>query len=1156
MSNFLFLQDEWQDIYTKMQLAEARINSEPDSTGVKCRSVLEQTLLEIYEIAHLPLPYEPTIHNMLTDYNIKAEIPANLMNGLFYVKKIGNAAAHGKKVMRQDAKITIEYMFTYLCWFARTYSEVEPETPSFFNFDLVPKVGSADRKLKELKEKLEKEKEKEFAEMKALVAALEKKNKAAEERANENEATALLFKEQTAKAKAALQERKEERHVVVAPPYTEAKTRIHLIDADLKEVGWDDMHEGRELEYKVTGMPLSGENPKGNGYADYVLWGDDGKPLAVIEAKRTCKEAEVGKHQAFLYANCLEAMHGQRPVIFYTNGYENYLWDDTFYSAPRRVHGFYTKEELQWLIQQRETRKDLRLAKVNTDIAGRYYQTEAIQRICESFVVDGEKDFRGARRKGLLVMATGSGKTRTAAALVELLMKNNWAKRVLFLADRTILVSQAKKSFGEHLKNVSSINLTQEKEDDSTRLVFSTYQSMVLRIDNVADTKERFYGVGHFDLIIIDEAHRSVYNKYKAIFDYFDALLVGLTATPKKHVDQNTYGLFDCEDKDPTYEFGLDEATPLYLNPFKVLEVETKFIKEGVKYEELSKEEQEKYEELFADRTSGQMPSGVFLDKVTSVKEEEKKILFNKNTVNKVLDSLMNYGLKIEGGDKIGKTIIFALNQDHAQFIVECFLKRYPDRPAGFIISIYNGISKAEDLIDQFSDEHKDYLPQIAVSVDMMDTGVDAPKVVNLVFFKPVKSYAKFWQMIGRGTRLSEDLFGPGKHKDHFVIFDVCGNFEYFSENPDGVDTTHTKTLTEQIFVTRLHLSQLMNDDGSDENLALAKDLLDILHNDVFGLDKKRFQVDMHLRYVKEFEVRRRWDVLSDFDLKDIEEHLAPLPTPAPVSEKVRRFDLLILKMQLAAIGGRNTVEMYYNKLIQIAGQLSTMYGVNEVLRKKDLIEKMKSPDFYKGLTQKRMEKLRVEIRELMSLLSNSSVIAVYSDFEDGDLEVKDFDASNMYGGNSALYKKRVERFIRENKHHIAISKLSSNEVITTEELHSLEQILFDGEERGTKNDFVAQYGEQPLGNFIRSIIGLDEGAARNLFADFLQAGKLRADQMTFINQIITYLTKNGTIEKKMLFDAPFTNVNDQGLFGVFDDSDVAKVIRIIDVINENAQVG
>lgn len=1142
MSNFNFLKQEWTSLYSKMKSAEERVFTEPVSTASYCRLVIEECMHLLFNEEHLEKPYNTELINLMNDEAIKRIIPFDLREGLHIVRKTGNQAAHyGQRVTGKDALISIKYIFPFLKWFAQNYSKVAPELPGLFDETQIPKVGEKQRQLKELQA----ENEKAHQVLLEQIAKLQAEKDAILAKAQESEDTLLRFKAKEQEAIANLQQQKQTRVKPIATEFTEAQTRQHLIDVDLKEAGWDNLIEGRDTEHPVKGMPVTADNPNGNGFADYVLWDDNGKPLAVVEAKRTSKDLEIGKHQAALYANCLEQMYGQRPVIFYTNGYETKLWDDTFYSTPRRVYGYYTKEELQWLIQKRATIKDIRKATINTEIAGRPYQLEAIQRVAESFVADRESGICGNKRRALLVMATGSGKTRTAAAMVDVLFKNNWVKRVLFLADRNALVRQAKSNFSEYLPDLSSIDLTADKENDTTRLVFSTYPSMMNRIDNVRNSDERFYGVGHFDLIIVDEAHRSVYNRYKAIFEYFDAMVVGLTATPKDGIDHNTFELFGCSNEDPTFLYELEQAVPTYLTPYKNIDVTTNFIREGIKYKDLSPTDQEKYESTFRDGATGLFPEEIRSNAMN-------KWLFNKDTVNKVLDQLMELGQKIEGGDKLGRTIIFAVNQDHAKFIVDCFTERYPDKPSGFISMIHNQVSHAQSLIEDFCDKYKEKNPMIAVSVDMMDTGVDAPRVLNLVFFKVVRSYAKFWQMIGRGTRLCPDAFGPNQPKEHFLIFDVCGNFEFFEANKDGKIAKLGKPITQQIFEARLHLTKLLSETGEVEDAQLATKLLDLLHFAIHQLDKERFQVKMKLKYVDEFKERARWNNLDSTDIHNIEEHLSELPVAETINEMARRFDLMMLKLQIATLLMSSNQKMYHENLIQIAEALSLKYTIPQVLKSRGLLESMKDPEFYKKLSQKKLEDIREEVRDLVQYLETKGREPIYTDLEDTDLTVtvREPNLSTNYG---AIYRKRVESFIRENKYQLTISKLSTNQPITAAELSVLENLLFDGGDRGTKEDFVKEFGEAPLGVFIRSIIGLDVKAAQDAFAEFLQAGNLRADQMTFIQTIIAHLTKNGTVQPSMLFEPPFTDVNDQGLLGVFDDGASHKIISIVEKINENA---
>jgi len=1146
MSNFNFLQPEWLSLFKQMKKAEERVYTEPVSTASYCRLALEESIYLIYDLEYLELPYNTDLVSLMSQEEIKNIIPFTHKNGIHIVRKIGNNASHyGKKISSNDALISLKYLYGFFKWFIQNYSHKNPDLPGIFNENHIPKIGAHKLQLNQI----QKEREQAQLALKNQIDKLLKEKETILEKAKESEQALAEYKAKEAHSKKELQKQKQERLISVTSEFTEAETRKHLIDVDLKEAGWEFLRKGRDIEFSVKGMPVTPNNPKGNGFVDYVLWDSNGLPLALIEAKRTTKDVEVGKHQAFLYANCLEQMYKQRPVIFYTNGYETKIWNDSFYSTPRRVFGFYTKEELQWIIQQRNTRKDIRRANVDPDIAGRPYQMEAIQRVNESFVIDGANGLKGDKRSALLVMATGSGKTRTAIAIVDILFKYNWVKRVLFLADRNALVRQAKRNFGDLQPDLSAIDLTEEKENNNTRLVFSTYPSMMNRIDNVRNSKERFYGVGHFDLIIVDEAHRSIYNKYKSIFEYFDSLVVGLTATPKESIDHNTFELFGCANGDPTFNYAIEDAVPTYLKYFKNIDVSTKFLREGIKYKDLSDKEKEKYEDTFEDAQTGLFPEEISASALN-------KWLFNKDTVIKVLDALMKNGLKIEGGDKIGRTIIFAVNQKHAEFIVECFTERYPDKPSGFIATIHNKVSHNQSLIDAFCDPHNENLPQLAVSVDMLDTGIDAPRILNLVFFKLIRSYSKFWQMIGRGTRLCPDVFRPGKDKEYFLIFDVCQNFEFFDINKTGIENNSSKPITQQIFETRLQLSRLLAETGEEENIELSNELLDKLHKAINILDRNRFQVDMNLRYVEKFMIRERWNSLNADDVHQITEYLSALPNSDATNEVTRRFDLLILKMQLAQLLEMKSVENYQEKLTGIADELARKYTIPEVLQAKPTIEDLQNLDFYKKLSQKKLNQIREEIRELVKYLETASRQIVYTDLEDSEASIFESEREPYKRRDNKMYKKRVERFVRDNKHQLTISKLSSNMPITKEELKVLEDILFDEEERGSKEDFDKEYSEEPLGKFVRVILGLDIEAAQKAFADFLQAGNLRADQMTFITNIITYLTKNGVIDKGMLFEPPFTDVNDQGLLGVFDDADAFKIISIIDEINENAKAG
>ena len=1141
MGNFDFLQSEFPDIFSEAHEAEKNAITAPKYCALLCRSALEKAVHWLYQNdTDLVAPFDTKLASLMYEQCFQDILNQQMFQEINVIRINGNNSAHGKKVSAYEALVSLKNLFRFLSFLSKYYSEENPAIPAF-NESLIPDGKENDKTLLELKNIAE--------ELTAQTEKLKQESLIREEQAKEIE----LLKRQLQQQKQSITTRKDERkkdlsiNKAVPILIPESVTRRVYIDILLKEAGWENLRLDRELEYKVVGMPIS-TNPTGIGYVDYVLWGDNGLPLAVVEAKKTMIDAYKGRHQAELYANCLEKMTGQRPIIFYTNGFETNLWDDTFYTE-RAVSGFYTKDELQLLIDRRKSRLDLRKFKVNTSIVERPYQLEAIQRVAEALVTDQNLKLKGKGRKALLVMATGSGKTRVSAALVDMLTKCNWAKRILFLADRNALVTQAKNAFKEHLPNLSAIDLTKEKEDNGTRIVFSTYPTIMNKIDSLKTEDGRFYGPGHFDLIIIDEAHRSVYQKYKAIFDYFDSLLIGLTATPKTQVDHNTYGLFDIEDNNPTFAYELNQAIPLYLVPPKAMSVPIKFPREGVNYYQLSDAEKAEYEEKFGDPTTGEAEEEISSSALNSW-------LFNADTVDKVLDYLMTNGLKTKGGDQLGKTIIFAKNHKHALYIEERFNKNYPEYCGKFLRVIDNYEPKAQDLLEMFCLPNEEVDPQIAVSVDMMDTGVDAPRVVNLVFFKAVKSATKYWQMIGRGTRLCPNLFAPGEDKKDFLIFDFCENFEFFNEFPEGVDQPVAKPLSQQLFEIKLEiaLELRMREDSTDDDNQLAVRYIDELHQQIATLDHERFIVRKQLRLVNEYTHRSRWENINKGDFVDICHHLANLPSVAENDEEVaKRFDLIILRLQLALLYQSQQQVSLINKIGNIGRLLLKKKNIPAVNLKIETIKAVQTDEFWQSVSLKQLEKVRVDLRDLILFIDTDQKKIVYTNFEDtlNTDQVKEFDLIPNYT-NMQSYRDRVEIFVRKNRDYLAIHKLQNNIPITKGELVLLEKMLFEGD-LGTKEDYRKEYGDLPLGKFVRSLLGLDAVVAQQLFADFIQAGNLTADQITFINTIISYLTKNGTIDKAMLFEPPFTNINDQGITGVFnDDAQVVKIIRIIDEVNNN----
>ncbi|MDQ6978705.1 MAG: DEAD/DEAH box helicase family protein, partial [Mariprofundaceae bacterium] len=1124
----------------------------PTAAAILCRAALENTVNWLYDHdKSVQRPWRADLSTLLHDQRFREAFPQSLFREINLVRKTGNAAAHGSKIKAGDSLASLKYLFRFMVYLNIYYGNTKPQN-TVFDETLIPDgglshTGQAQQQITP-------------QQLHALQDELEAKTKAAiqaEEKLREQIQSNATLKTAWEAERVSLAALKLERQkavdfqATVPLAISEAETRKRYIDLSLQACGWDHLREGRELEHEVTGMPKS-TNPSGLGYVDYVLWGDDGLPLAVVEAKKTMADARKGKHQATLYADCLEAKHGQRPIIFYSNGFETYLWDDQFY-PEREVQGFYDKNELQLMIQRRGHRTDLRDFKVNEAIAGRAYQLEAIQRIAENFAsTNPDAELRGRARQSLLVMATGSGKTRTAAAIVDMLTKCNWAKRVLFLADRNALVRQAQHAFNEHLPHLSTIDLTKEREDNGTRLVFSTYPTIMNRIDGFTHGDQHFYGVGHFDLIIVDEAHRSVYQKYGAIFEYFDAMLVGLTATPKTDIDHNTYGLFGIEDDNPTFAYELDTAVREgHLVPPKAVSVPLQFMREGIKYEDLSESEKAEYEEKFGDPSSEEVADEISSSALNSW-------LFNTDTVDKVLHHLMVNGIKVQGGDKLGKSIIFAKNHAHAIFIEQRFNKNYPEYAGKFLRVIDNYASKAQDLLEVFVEPYAERDPQIAVSVDMMDTGVDAPRVVNLVFFKPVKSPTKFWQMIGRGTRLCPNLFGIGQDKQNFAIFDFCQNFEFFNAFPDGLKSKTVKSLTQQTFEAKLEIAVLIREqaESTEQNRELAESYIHELQQAVAGLDQDRFVVKAKLRHVIEYSDAKRWQSLSKGDMLDIHTSLSSLVLPhSSDDEFARRFDVLLLRFQLAILTHAYSTDPFINKISSVGKDLLTKLNIPEVAMQAPLLHEVQTEAFWQLVHVNRLDEVRLSLRDLMKYLDKEKQGSITTNFEDelDELGVTEHDLIPSYS-NLQSYKDRVESYVRHHKEHVVIQKLKRNKPITVLDLHSLERILFDGEV-GSKQDYINTYGDKPLGEFIRGIVGLDKTAVQDAFAAFIQAGNLRADQITFINTIIEHLSQNGTIDQSMLFESPFTFSHHDGLLGVFDDAAAEKVIQLIDRVHENALI-
>jgi len=1128
-SNFIFLQSEWSLLFESATKAEDLVNSDARAACFYARRTLEMAVAWMY--AHdkaLRQPYQDNLSAFIHEPSFKQAVGDALFTKSRLIKDLGNLAVHStKKITASDAQNATRELFHFCYWLVRTYGRnSRPDPALIFDLNALPKATTAPAQTPDQLQKLANELQSSDAHVAQLQA----------DKAALNDELAKLRAEVAAAKQA--NSAQPDTH-----DYSEAETRKAFIDVLLKEAGWN--LEAKNLEVEVTGMP----NNEGKGFVDYVLWGDDGKPLALIEAKRTTKSAAVGQQQAKLYADCLEKQYGQRPVIFYSNGYEHWIWDDASY-PPRAVQGFYKKPELELLIQRHHSRKRLADASINGEIIERYYQTRAVRRVGESFEVDH-------LRKSLLVMATGAGKTRTVIALADVLMRSNWAKRVLFLADRVALVNQAVNAFKIHFPDSAPVNLVTDKAAEG-RVYVSTYPTMMGLIDDTTDGQRRF-GVGHFDLIIIDEAHRSVYQKYRAIFDYFDSLLVGLTATPKDEIDHNTYGLFELETGVPTDAYGLDEAVADgHLVPPVAISVPLKFQREGIKYDDLSEEEKEEWD---AQEWS---EDGSTPDEVNA--EAVNKWLFNQDTVDKVLETLMVKGQKVAGGDRLGKTIIFAKNTAHAEFIAERFGANYPHYMGHFARVITYQVSYAQSLIDDFS--AKDKMPHIAISVDMLDTGIDVPEVVNLVFFKMVRSRTKFWQMVGRGTRLCKDLFGPGEDKQNFYIFDFCQNLEFFSQNPEFSEGVAAEPIGERLFRTRLQLiSELDAKLGgplAQEALAayggalteeqLRAETADFLNNIVAAMRVDNFVVRPQRQYVDKFADRKAWQRLGPEDLHELSSRVAKLPSElTDEDEDAKRFDMLLLRAQISILQKRPDFAGLKEKIKVIADMLEEHAVIPVIKAELQLIQAVTSDEWWEDVTVAMLETVRRRLRALIKLIPKGQRRIVYTNFEDEIGEGDTIELPQVTAGlNMAKFREKARVFLREHESHLSLQRLRRNQPLTPTDLEELEKMLV---EAGGSKALIDEAREQShgLGLFIRSLVGLDREAAKQAFNEFIEGTATTPNQIEFINLVIGELTNNGVMEPERLFQSPFTDLNAQGPLGVFPPANVTKIVLVLEQIRGRA---
>ncbi len=1127
MSNFNFLETEYKELYDICSEMENNYFTSPRTVCIFGRLAVETVIKYIYKFNCWNIPGDGSVKLLMTTKDFYNEFEPVDREKFNIVRKLGNLAVHdiSTKISKDDSIKVTNIVFNLASWFAYCYGGFSEDNLTFQE-SLIPSLRPIEN-TKLATEKAESIKEKITTNVKNI--KVETPVKKEEVKFTDNSTT-------------------------------EAETRKWYIDTMLKAAGWNFNDGSVKEEFPVTGMPIE-DNPTGLGFVDYVLFGDNGKPLAVVEAKKTSRDPKEGQHQAVLYANCLEKQFGQRPIIFYSNGYTTYILNDYNKEPHRAIFGFYRKDELMTLIERRNLREPLSsaLSKIDKNIINRAYQQTGVTKVIESFYDN--------RRKALLVMATGSGKTRTAIALVKALMESQNVKRVLFLADRVTLVEQARDNFASLYPSTTTANVLDKVSDEgrdlNARIIFSTYQSMMGLIEQKRADGTDLFGVGHFDLIIVDESHRSLYNKFGILFEYFDSMLLGLTATPKRELGINTFKTFQLPNDEPTHSYDLYEAIgDEYLVPPKAISIDLKLPKEGIIYDELSDDEKEHYEDLFEDE-DGNLPDLIDGSQIN-------ELIKNKDTIRTMLHKLMDNGLKVENGDKLGKTIIFTNRDDNAELIVKVFNEEYPHLGHDFCVKITNKVEKRKSLLAQL--KSKDKYPQIAVSVDMLDTGVDIPEILNLVFFRKVMSKAKFWQMVGRGTRLCPNVFGQGQDKSEFLIFDYFGNIEFFraqSEIPEGEEKTF-ESMTQRIFNRQIALLknlQHMDYQIDEEIKAFYESLLDKASESITSINKESIYYRKEKEYIIKYSQKKELMTLNDIKVEEIKRHISYIPFPLLFDNtSAKWFDSIILNLQLSKFEKMN-VNLEVKRCVKIGNILKEFGTIPKIKENYDKVMILADSDRLIHEDIIGLEALRVAIRDLLDLLPKVEREPIYSDFKDTVVKEQIEDMSfGMYEYKSS--KPKLREFLLNHENMLVIKKLKNNITIDNDDFKELENLLFKSELPLTISDLENEenevskeykklkemYGGTPLTYFVRSLIGLEKEAVNKAFADFIGSHSFTGVQIDLIDMIKNNYIENGIFNPHDLVGEKVKAISPTGIM-VFDIKEITELKHIIDSINDSAKV-
>lgn len=1105
--------------------AENVLSTSPVMSAVASRKALELCVKWVYSTDETLLkPREDGLQALLHNNGFPSLMDYNLWRRFQYVVKNGNMSVHTAKVLsKEDAILSLNILFDFVQWIEYCYGQEYTERT--FHANMIPNENAESKRIE--------------AEYTRVIQDIQKNaDKIVDEKDKQIQELLRINAQLSQERTEAKKIHEQQRIYSYDDNMAEWETRKRYIDADLKYNGYTfSQTEKRnciETEYPVVGMP----NASGTGFADYVIWGDTGKIIAVIEAKKTSVSAQKGKNQSELYANCIQNMQGFRPIIFYTNGFETYLWDDMM-GVPRMVSGIFQRCDLDKMIERRYNRKPLNAIRIDENITNRHYQLRAVSKCCENY----EK----GNRNCLLVMATGTGKTRTAASIVDVLTRGEHITTMLFLADRKALVEQANEAFQRYLPHTTTCNLVKNRKGRNARFIFSTYPTILNAIDTeLNEDGSKFFSPGHFDLIVVDEAHRSIFHKYRAIFAYFDACKLGLTATPKNTVHQSTYDFFEMKNHMPTDVYEYEEAVQSdhVLVPFYLIETSTKIPEEGLKPQEMDDKEREYYEDEFTEE--GETPERIPPERIN-------KYIFNKDTADQMISDLMNNGIRHKNGNHVGKSIIFAQTKKHAQFLVERFDQLYPEYRGQFCKLVICDEPYADKNLKDF--KKADGMPFITITVDMLETGIDVPELVNLVFAKKVYSRIKFDQMIGRGTRLCENLFGSGNHKKEFYIFDYVRNFQYFDEHPKGKEVRVILSPVTEIFIKKVRIVKLLQNAeyAADEYQEFRSELVKDVQEGICSLNPERIEVKLKLRYVEKYKDEKCFECMTDADKEDIIEHLAALISSCETDENAVNFDNSMYGLILSALEKNRNLNRIKNHIQKNTKTLLTeCAAIPEVKEKIPKLREIQSEQYWNEKDILKFEKTRKELRDIMKFLSSESTKIHYVDFKDEILYRTEGREFSMSTDNFEDYRKKVHEYIETHKQHPAIKKLIYNEPIAQDDYKELERIFT--KELGTKEEYENNYNDSPFGILIRKIAKMDRDSAYAAFSSFIAEERPNAEQIYFINQVVDYVVENGYVKDVLdLMKAPFDRPFKFSM--IFTRDEQIKLVHIINAFKENAMI-